>query len=295
MQAGDQGQKVNENMTDTAIAYRMRSRANASVAPGSSPDLGLDPQTFLSSLLPRSHAAVCIDVKHSVVSLVTERARRVHARPNLVTAARQGNVTLTRAIQIRARLAESPDEIAAAIHLIRRRYAWRGYDMPAEEQDAVEEAFAPDSRQLVFVATDEGRTVGTITLGLDRRSGLLAEASYADAIQGQRASGEQVCEVTRLAVAEDVESKPVLAALFSLTWAAASINGVTQMFVEVNPRHVVFYKRVLGFTIAAEERFCERVNAPSVLLRVDMADLERRLITMNAKVAGLAAQAQAAA
>jgi len=228
------------------------------------------------------------------VSLVKQRARRVQARPTLTVAARDGQMTLTRAVTLRATVAESADQIEAAMHLIRRRYAWRGYDMPEQEESSVREAFSPDSSQVVFVATSGHATIGTITLGLDRPSGLLAENSYGEEIEQYRSAGRNVCEVTRLAVAEEAESKPVLAALFSLTWAAASVNNVTDMFVEVNPRHVVFYRRILGFEVAADERFCDRVGAPSVLLRVDMDDLEQRLTKMNERVAAQELQAQAA-
>jgi hypothetical protein len=45
----------------------------------------------------------------------------------------------------------------------------------------------------------------------------------------------------------------------------------------VNPRHVRFYRRVFGFAVAAAERVCERVGAPSVLLRLDLECFGRRL------------------
>lgn len=257
------------------------------------PNLGINPTNFLSSLMTPS-TAVCMDVDRGVVSLVKQRARRVQARPTLTVAAREGHMTLTRAVTLRATVAESFEQVEAAMNLIRRRYAWRGYDMPEQEENSVREAFSPNSSQVVFVATSEHHTIGTITLGLDRPSGLLAENSYAEVIQQYRDAGRKVCEVTRLAVAEEADSKPVLAALFSLTWAAASVNGVTDMFVEVNPRHVVFYRRILGFDVAADERFCDRVGAPSVLLRVDMDALEERLTRMNERVAAQELEAQAA-
>ncbi len=286
---------MNEITPDTPISRRARALPSAPSSSATHRDeLGLEPRKFLISVHPSAPTTLSADTTHSVVSIVTERARRVQARPSLVGLARDGHMTLTRAVSVRARVAESPDEIEAAKHLIRRRYAWRGYDMPEHEQDAVQEAFAPESSQVVFVASCDGATVGTITLGLDRRTGLLAESSYPEAIEEHRALGGKVCEVTRLAVDENADSKRVLAALFSLTWAAASVNGVTHMFVEVNPRHVVFYKRILGFVVAAEERYCDRVNAPSVLLCVDMVQLEERLIRMNAKVASLESEAQAA-
>ena len=45
----------------------------------------------------------------------------------------------------------------------------------------------------------------------------------------------------------------------------------------MNPRHVSFYSKVLGFVVAAGEKVCERVRAPSVLLRLELDTLEDRL------------------
>jgi len=84
-----------------------------------------------------------------------------------------------------------------------------------------------------------------------------------------------------------VDSKVVLASLFNLAYVAGkSVDDVTDVFIEVNPRHVLFYTRMLGFTALCGERICERAGAPSVLLHVEiealaarLADLSRRAIT----------------
>jgi hypothetical protein len=49
---------------------------------------------------------------------------------------------------------------------------------------------------------------------------------------------------------------------------------ITDMFIEVNPRHVPFYRRAFGFRVAAPERTCPRVLAPSVLLRLEVDAFE---------------------
>jgi hypothetical protein len=66
--------------------------------------------------------------------------------------------------------------------------------------------------------------------------------------------------------------------LFSLAHAVGrTTHDVTDVLIEVNPRHVGFYSRVLDFTIAAGEKFCERVHAPSVLLQLEIEALEERV------------------
>lgn len=226
--------------------------------------------------------------------MMRRRALQTNQCAELASEARDDHITLTRAITLRAHRAQSAAEVEAAKHLIRRRYAWRGYDMPDTEQESAHDSLESDSSQVVFVARDGETTIGTITLGLDGQSGLTAERTYPEPVHEHRQGGCNVCDVTRLAVAEQADSKRVLAALFSLTFATASVHGVTHMFVEVNPRHVVFYRRMLGFIVAAGEKFCERVKAPSVLLCVEMDRLEQHLIKLNARFGGMSLEAQAA-
>ena len=57
---------------------------------------------------------------------------------------------------------------------------------------------------------------------------------------------------------------------------------VTDVFIEVNPRHAGFYRHAFGFCVAAEERPCARVHAPSVLLRLEVAAFEARRMRLPA-------------
>jgi len=178
--------------------------------------------------------------------------------------------------RISADIARSAEQMSAAHGLVRRRYAWRGYSL-----DDPSDARLPDirpSREITVIASDDHATVGTLTLGLDGPRGLRADETHGDSVANARLEGRRVCELTRLAVDERADSRAVLASLFTLVYEVGrTIHGVTDVFVEVNPRHVAFYTRVLGFVVAAGERFCERVRAPSVLLHLEVGQLEERL------------------
>ncbi len=164
----------------------------------------------------------------------------------------------------------------AAQTLVRKRYAWRGYGLDGTDQDLPRPR--ETDHEITVIATSEHVTVGTITLGLDGPKGLRADRTYGDSVATARLGGRRVCELTRLAIDERVDSRAVLASLFTLVYEVGrTIHGVTDVFVEVNPRHVAFYTRVLGFAAAAGERFCERVRAPSVLLHLDVDQLEQKL------------------
>jgi hypothetical protein len=72
-------------------------------------------------------------------------------------------------------------------------------------------------------------------------------------------------------LAIDKVSKRVFAALIHISYIYAhNIHGYTDYVIEVNPRHVMFYKRMLGFRDFGGKRECTRVGAPAVLLRLEL-------------------------
>jgi len=159
------------------------------------------------------------------------------------------------------RLANSEGRRESADLLIKKMYAWRGYDTSGVLNDT--------PNRITLMADLKGQIVGTLTIGLDSSTGLLVDQLYKDEIDGLRQAQRLVCELTKLAVNQDVHSQRVLAALFHLAYIYAhKIHAATDFVIEVNPRHAVFYKRMLGFSQLGEERLCPRVNAPAILLRL---------------------------
>lgn len=149
--------------------------------------------------------------------------------------------------------------------LVDYRYAGRGYQIPGLKKEP---------SLYTFVAYDEGHLVGTVGVRLDSRTGLAAEELYAVEVRQLREEGYRICEFTRLAVDKRAASKPVLAGLFHTAYLYASvIRGSTHAVIEVNPRHVIFYRRALNFEILGTERTNPRVNAPAVLLCVAFATI----------------------
>ena len=287
------------------IAYKTSGTARTYDRPARAacrePNLGVDPSQFLPAAMPALPAAKSSGIQRGVVTLMTQRGRAAPKRPPRSELSRKSPAKSAEPpappTTLCTRVAESPEEIEAAHQLVHRRYAWRGYDVPptapgkpaadAQDSDAA-------AREITFVATNDADTVGTITLGLDGGDGLLAERTHGDVVAQRRAAGASVCELTRLAVAERADSRSVLAALFNVAYVAGSVHGVTDVFIEVNPRHVCFYTRVLGFAVAAAEKFCERVHAPSVLLSLAIEELERRLLDLDIAFAPMSFSARAA-
>ena len=165
--------------------------------------------------------------------------------------------------RFRIRVANKAGSRSRASSLIERRYAWRGYATSPLEGHT--------NGQLTLSAWLDEATVATITATLDAHDGLYVSRLYPDQVRQLQAEGRRLCEFTKLAVDESVRSQAVLGAIFHVACIyVINVHRCTDVLIEVNPRHVRFYERMLGFRQAAEERLDPVVNAPAVLLRLDL-------------------------
>jgi hypothetical protein len=55
------------------------------------------------------------------------------------------------------------------------------------------------------------------------------------------------------------------------------VRGCTNVVIEVNPRHVAYYRRVLFFRPLGPERHLDRVGAPAVAMVLELATLMNAL------------------
>ncbi|MBK9674483.1 MAG: hypothetical protein IPO82_04330 [Betaproteobacteria bacterium] len=169
------------------------------------------------------------------------------------------------------RVARLPVRRHEARRMVDKRYAGRGYRIPLTPD-------APEPHLSTFLAYDEGCMVGTVSVRLDSTAGLSADDLYPEELDRLRRAGHRLCEFTRLAVDSKAATKAVLAGLFHTAYLYASrLHGFTHAVIEVNPRHVAFYRRSLGFEIVGEERLNKRVCAPAVLLEVPFTRIDEGL------------------
>lgn len=182
--------------------------------------------------------------------------------------------------RFKIRLTRTAEQRESTNLLVRKMYSYRGYDTSSVAAHAA-------NRISLSVSSDE-HIIGTLTLGLDMGEGLAADGLYKEELDQLRTQGRRVCEITKLAVDQSVGSRRVLAALFHIAFIhARRLHGCTDVVIEVNPSHVRFYERMLGFRVFGREKMCERVNAPAVLLRLEFDYVEIQL----AKFAGHAEKA----
>jgi len=144
-------------------------------------------------------------------------------------------------------------------------YASRGYKSSRQHDDSV------TPKRITLQVCSPTNVFGTLSICFDSGAGLAADELYRIEIEEYRTRGAKVAELTRLAVDPEFGSKEVLGALFHVAYTfLGPIGNVSDVFIEVNPRHVVFYRRMLHFRQASECKMCPRVSAPAVLLHVEV-------------------------
>jgi hypothetical protein len=82
--------------------------------------------------------------------------------------------------------------------------------------------------------------------------------------------------LTKFAFDTSSPARPRLAALFHIIFIYGSMHyDCTDLFIEVNPRHVRFYEAMLGFTAVGEPRTNARVDAPAQLMWLNVGEIRR--------------------
>ncbi len=163
--------------------------------------------------------------------------------------------------EFKIRFAYSDERRQQASFLVKKRYTEAGY---VATTGTIHKGCPAEITLLSYL---NEQVVGTLTVGLDVGQGLYADELYRAEIDRLRAEGRKVAEFTKLAVDTKRASKQVLASLFHIAYIhLRRLWRYTDMVIEVNPDHVDFYKRMLGFVEYGPQRHCARVNAPAMLL-----------------------------
>ena len=162
--------------------------------------------------------------------------------------------------RFKIKAADTASRRTLASRLIESRYGWRGYKTSGVPTDEAVHRFT-------LVAVEYDLTIGTLTVSMDSPEGLAADDAFGPELRALREQGHQLCEFTKLAIDPTIGSKRVLAALFHVAYIVAHrLRGYDTLVIEVNPRHVRYYERMLGLQVMGSERMNRRVRAPAVLL-----------------------------
>lgn len=173
------------------------------------------------------------------------------------------------------RAASSADSLSEASNLIKEKYEWRGYSSGA---------LIAHPHYVTLLAYANAGLIGTMTLGIDSDSGLSVDQTYKVEVDTLRSEGRRIAEITKLAAENGSSSKHVIASLIHITYIYAQyVHQRTDFLIEINPRHVNYYEKLLGFRRLGPERVCTRVNAPACLMHIDLAYIEKQIDLFGGK------------
>ena len=208
------------------------------------------------------------------------RSSRSAGRPGVVPAPRPLAVINDGDSSISLRAAAHEGDLAAAAELVSRAYTSRGYRPVLHETFGTGRLTILAERRPTAVgsapAVGSTTVVGTCTVVVDGCGSLGLESACGAEVQRVRDLGGRLAEYTGLAFDDTVNNLSVLPRVFEIGWVFANvIMGATHLLIEVNPRHVSFYRRALGFSVAGETREDPRVDAPGVPMILDAVRAER--------------------
>lgn len=161
-----------------------------------------------------------------------------------------------------------------AFDLVERRYGDRGLQVTRERYSSRRQ-----DGDIVCTARDGDAIVGTLSVRFDGAGGLHADLLFSTELDEWRTDGVKLCEFGGLAVdRHSHDPKRVLAQIFHLGYLHAHRRaGCDRLVVEVNPRHVPFYRRCLGLVACTKIRHNPRVQAPAVLMSIALADVREQI------------------
>lgn len=175
-------------------------------------------------------------------------------------------------------VANKPHHLKSCFSLAYNEYVKKGYVPQNLPQKMIISEHDTDKNTLVVMAKNEFQEiVGTLSIVVDGEKGLPCNELFSEELSSLRQKGAKVAEVIRLAISDDYKnSKEILLGMFNLVCNyVKNVAQCSDLIIEVNPRHVKYYQRLLLFKVISEEKECKRVEgAPAVLLCLNKSEVE---------------------
>lgn len=171
-----------------------------------------------------------------------------------------------------ASIANTQKSRLKAFQLAYEVYLAKGYIAPNSTKMLISKSDFTSNTCIINI-NDGDEVIASATLNFQDKNDLPCQELYADEIQPLLDLNYKLVEITRLVIKENHRhSNLLLAQLFQAAFIFSyQIKKVEQLVIEVNPRHIAFYQRLLGFNILGGEKECERVNnAPAFLLHLNL-------------------------
>lgn len=157
-----------------------------------------------------------------------------------------------------------------SFRLVHQEYAAQGYiGDPEGRLYYMLHHFLPGTR--IYLFKHGLQVVATLTRVKDSGLfGLPMDALYARELGELRRQGRRVVELCAFASCPDKPMRHAVLHMQRSVLLSCLADGVNDVCITVNPRHVSFYERIYHFTVMGEERFYPKVGAPAVAMRLNL-------------------------
>lgn len=181
------------------------------------------------------------------------------------------------------KLAENKSELEQAFRLVAHCYFEKGYMGESDSRLRIKlQHLLPDAA--VFVGKLGDRVVATSSAFPDSEIGLPADSIFRAELDHLRSQGRRITELGALASNLEVETSPLNVPLHTLqAMRLIYLYGqdylkADDLVITVNPKHRIFYEKVLLFETMSETKFYPEVNqAPAIAMRQNLHTIEARL------------------
>lgn len=198
---------------------------------------------------------------------VPERRRAVRIR-------HAASLCKERALWLDVKIAEEKEELEAAYRLLHDVYVEAGYMQPhpAGIRLSIYNALP---HTITFVARENQKVVGTVTLIIDSPLGLPMEEIYPEEVAFLRENRPKLAEAGGLAFDRQSRYEKMFMYLNQILVAFAMFAGVTDILIAINPKHAAFYYDILLFKFLGPEKPYAKVNgAPAVAMYLNLQEVE---------------------
>lgn len=145
------------------------------------------------------------------------------------------------------------EQLCRAFALVHDRYLQLGY-MEQHESGMRYSLLNLLPQSTTFVVEDEAGVAGTLSVVIDSQAGLPGSNEFGEQFSELRTQGRIVAEATMFACREEsAKNLDVSLQLMAIAFSWCLETGVDDLCMIVNPRHVGFYEKVLGFERLGDE------------------------------------------
>jgi len=168
------------------------------------------------------------------------------------------------------RRACTADELSQAYRLVHDVFLRTGFLRP-EPSGVRVRLFETTSETATFIAEKNGEVVGVLSVICDSEDlSLPSDAAFKPELDGLRAKGLRLCELTNQAVNEKFRDSAVPTELMRCAIAHGIQAGFDECVAAVSPSHRSFYEMV-GFGVAGAERsYSAKLHDPVIAVRLDL-------------------------